>query len=330
MKSLEISEPSCAVAVTVIDKPVCVASFIFKIPFPSISAMLPPVLILHFTVWLAFSGVTFAFNFKVAPFFFTIVASFSPFPSSVVISIPVAKTASGFSSVVPPISSTTISLSALLVSIVVLSVASTLETVPAPAISVFPLEVEVILSTVASFATSTCAVAEPSNFMLPTFAEPSTFTSAFALPLMATSATFAEPSKAISAVALPLTATVFTSAPSSTVTFASPATSTFAIAASFSNTISASFSAVMFSTLPLATLTGALACTFIVSKPTILAAALAIKLLIDFLVLVTISTKGALVLSLVTVTLPSKEVVPTKVIVHLKLLAAATAVSSPM
>ncbi len=199
-----------------------------------------------------------------------------------------------------------------LTSTVVLSVASTLETVPAPAISVFPLEpseVEVILSTVASFATSTFAVA---------------------LSLMTTSVTFAEPSKAISAVALPLTATFFTFAPSFTVTLAFPLTSTLLIVAPESTTISAPFSAVTVSTEPFSTWIGALACTFVVVKPTILAAVLAIKLLISFFVSVLISTKRASVLSLLTVTLELKLVSLTKVIVHFKLLLAGkTATSAP-
>ncbi len=213
-----------------------------------------------------------------------------------------SSTTGGFGFVTPPTST------------VVLSSASTLEIVPAPEISVFPLEpseVEVILSIVASFATSTFAVA---------------------LSLMTTSVTFAEPSKAISAVALPLTATFFTFAPSFTVTLASPLTSTLLTVAPESTTISAPFSAVTVSTEPFSTWIGALACTFVVVKPTILAAVLAIKLLISFFVSVSvlISTKRASVLSLLTVTLELKLVSLTKVIVHFKLLLAGkTATSAP-
>ncbi len=48
--SLEIFEPSVAVAVTVIFKPAsCAADFSFNIPLPSISAISPPVLTAQFT-----------------------------------------------------------------------------------------------------------------------------------------------------------------------------------------------------------------------------------------------------------------------------------------
>ena len=300
-------EPSTAVAVTVI--------FAFSTA-ESATVNKPSVLILtspsfklasnvidHVTpLFVALLGVTFAVNCNSPPISTSLL--------SAVISIPVTSTSSGVV-VPPPISSTLGAFAAPSVLTASGFTASIFAIVPSPTIvaGLEFVDVTVIVPTSASAATSTFAVA---------------------VSLTVTVSTFAVPSKATSAFALPVTATLSTFAPSCTVTSASPTTSTTSIVASFSTVIFAPVSAVTFSILPSATSTGAFACTFAVVKPTILAAVLAIKLLIAFLLKVLISTKGASALSLTTVTLPSKLVVPINKIVHFVVFAAATAVSSPM